>query len=55
MDPTPGRLEMEKFNGKGNFGLWKYKLLGQLEIQGLGSVLRKESTSTSETKEEDGT
>lgn len=31
---------MEKFDGKGEFGLWKYKLLGQLEIHGLGSVLR---------------
>lgn len=54
MDPTPGRFEMEKFDSKGDFGLWKYKLLGQLEIQGLGSVLTEETTSTSEAKDEDG-
>ncbi|CAA7023983.1 unnamed protein product [Microthlaspi erraticum] len=39
MEPTLGRFEMEKFTGKEDFGMWKYKLLGQLEIQGLASVL----------------
>lgn len=41
IDPTWGRFEMDKFDGKGAFGMWKYKLLGQLEIQGLGSVLEE--------------
>lgn len=55
MDPTPGRFVMEKFDGKGDFSLWKYKLLGQLKIQGLSSVLREESKPTTETKDADGT
>ena len=33
---------MEKFDGKGDFGMWKYKLMGQLEIQGLLSVLKED-------------
>ncbi|WZZ79086.1 hypothetical protein YC2023_099658 [Brassica napus] len=53
MDPTPGKFQMNKFDGKGDFGLWKYKLLGQLEIQGLGSVLKEESETTSEEKSDD--
>ena len=44
MEPTQGRFEMEKFDGKGDFGLWKYKLLGQLEIQGLASALEENAT-----------
>ena len=55
MDPTPGRFVMEKFDGKGDFSLWKYKLLGQLEIQGLASVLIEEPSTTIDTKSEDGT
>lgn len=42
MDPTPGKFEIEKFDGKGDFGLWKFKMLAQLEIQGLLSVLEDE-------------
>ena len=53
MEPTPGKFEMEKFDGKGDFGLWKYKLLGQLEIQGLGSVLREEIGSVSGDQSDD--
>ena len=54
IDPTRGRFEMDKFDGKGDFGMWKYKLLGQLEIQGLGSVLQEGATlyKTSEKQEE---
>lgn len=47
MDSTRGKFEIEKFDGKGDFGLWKFKMLVQLEIQGLLSVLEEE-TSTSE-------
>ena len=50
MDPTPGKFEMVKFEGKDDFGLLKYKLLGQLEIQGLGSVLKEEPMATSDEK-----
>lgn len=45
MDPTRGKFEIEKFDGKGDFGLWKFKMMGQLEIQGLLSVLQEETTS----------
>lgn len=44
LDPTRGRFEMDKFDGKGNFGMWKYKLLGQLEIQGLALALDENAT-----------
>lgn len=44
MDPTPGRFEIEKFDRNGDFGLWKFKMMTQLEIQGLVSVLQKETT-----------
>lgn len=30
---------MEKFDGKGDFGMWKVKMMGQLEIQGLLAVI----------------
>ena len=50
MEPTLGKFEMQKFDGKGDFGLWKYKLLGQLEIQGLGSVLKEEMMTTGDEK-----
>lgn len=33
------KFEMEKFDGKGDFGLWKFKMQMQLELQGLGHVL----------------
>ncbi|CAA7029322.1 unnamed protein product [Microthlaspi erraticum] len=54
MDPTPGRFEMDKFDGKGNFGMWKYKLMGQLEIQGSSEVLTEGATlyKSSEKQEE---
>ncbi|CAA7059579.1 unnamed protein product [Microthlaspi erraticum] len=32
MEPTLGRFEMEKFTGKEDFGMWKYKLLGRRSI-----------------------
>ena len=46
MKATSGKFEVEKFDGKGDFGLWKYKMLCQLEIVGLGSVLKEETPST---------
>ena len=39
MEPTLGRIEMEKFDGKGDFGMWKFKMMGQLENQGLLAVI----------------
>ncbi|XP_056848948.1 uncharacterized protein LOC130499064 [Raphanus sativus] len=53
MDPTRGKFEIEKFDGKGDFGLWKFKMLAQLEIQGLLSVLKEETTSTSDGQKAD--
>lgn len=58
MDPTRGKFEIEKFDGKGDFGLWKFKMLAQLEIQGLLSVLKEEEEDASTSdggKKEDGT
>lgn len=48
MDPTRGKFEIEKFDGKGDFGLWKFKMLAQLEIQGLLSVLRDDPAESKE-------
>lgn len=50
MEPTLGRFEMEKFDGKGDFSMWKFKMMGQLEIQGLLAVVIEGFTvySTSE-------
>lgn len=42
MKPTQGRFEGEKFDGEGDFSLWKHKVLAQLEILGLDSVLQPE-------------
>lgn len=56
MDPTPGRFENEKFDGKGDFALWKFKMLVQLEIQGLLSVLEETGSSENDkAKLEEGT
>lgn len=46
IDPTPGKFEIEKFDGKGDFSLWKFKMLVQLEIQGLLSVLSDDPTGS---------
>lgn len=55
MEPTPGKFEVVKFDGKGDFGLWKFKMMAQLEIQGLLSVLTEEIESkTEEGKIEEG-
>lgn len=40
MEPTQGRFEVEKFDGEGDFALWKHKMLAQLEILGLDSALK---------------
>lgn len=34
MEPVVGKFDVEKFDGKGDFGLWKYNMLCQLEILG---------------------
>ncbi|KAF3520920.1 hypothetical protein DY000_02058624 [Brassica cretica] len=33
MEQTHGKFEMDKSDGKGDFGMWKYKMMAQLEIQ----------------------
>ena len=43
---------MEKFDGKGDFGMWKYKMMGQLEIQSLLSVLKEDFTVLTESGKE---
>lgn len=27
MEPTKGKFEVEKFDGQGDFGIWKHKML----------------------------
>lgn len=55
MDPTRGKFEIEKFDGKGDFGLWKFKMLAQLEIQGLLTVLHEvEPSESDKDKQEEG-
>lgn len=44
MEPTKGRFEVEKFDGQGDFGIWKHKMLCALEILGLDSVLEEVKT-----------
>ena len=41
------KFEMEKFDGRGDFGLWKFKMKMQLELQGLGYVLEGDTGSES--------
>lgn len=48
MEPTRGKFEIAKFDGKGDFGLWKFMMLAKLEIQGLLSVLEEETPTTSD-------
>ena len=47
------KFKMEKFDGKGDFGMWKFKMLMQLELQGLGKVLQAESSEGSSEKDDD--
>lgn len=53
MEHTQSRLDVEKFDGKGDFGLWKHKVLCQLELMGLESVLEEVETSQSEPDKQD--
>lgn len=41
MEPTKGRFEVEKFDGSGDFGIWKHKMLCALEILDLDCVLEE--------------
>ena len=52
IEPNLGKFEMEKFDGKGDFGMWKYKMMGQLEIQSLLSVLKEDFTVLTESGKE---
>ena len=47
------KFKMEKFDGKGDFGMWKFKMLMQLELQGLGKVLQAESNEGSSKIDDD--
>lgn len=49
MKKNISKFNVVKFNGKGDFGLWKYKMICQLELLGLDSCIQEEpSTSTSD-------
>lgn len=51
IEPTKGRFEVDKFDGEGDFALWKHKMLAQLEILGFLSVLQ---TPPREVTDEEG-
>ncbi|CAE6201278.1 unnamed protein product [Arabidopsis arenosa] len=51
MEPTRGKFEVDKFDGEGDFSIWKHRVLAQLEILGLDSVLKTEETSASDDDE----
>lgn len=54
MELTQGRVEVEKFDGQGDFGTWKHKMLCALEILGLDSVLEEEEIKAGDSlKDED--
>lgn len=44
MEPTQGKFEVDKFDGDGDFSIWKHRVLAQLEILGLDSVLKTDQT-----------
>ena len=39
LEPTQGKFEVSKFDGEGDFTLWKHRMHGQLEILGFGKML----------------
>lgn len=43
---------MEKFDESGDFGMWKFKMLMQLKLQGLGNVLNKEVVKDTKVEED---
>ena len=47
-----GKFKVERFDGKGDFGLWKYKMLMQLELLGLDSMIQEVTVTSSETDKE---
>lgn len=49
MESISGKFEVEKFDGKGDFGLWKYKMLMQLELLGLDYMIQEVSITPSDT------
>lgn len=52
MEPTQGKFEVDKFDGDCDFSIWKHRVLAQLEILGLDSVLKTDETPSSENIDE---
>lgn len=50
MQHTRIKIDVEKFDGKGDFGMWKFKMQMQLENSGLDSVLMEDRPSSSSEK-----
>jgi len=50
---SPTKFEVEKFNGKGNFGLWKKRVKALLVQQGLHKTLQGKSAKLAGTLNED--
>ena len=53
MQNTKVKIDVEKFDGKGDFGMWKFKMLMQLENADLDSVITEEDTSSKSEKDKD--
>ena len=49
MESMSGKFKVEIFDGKGDFGLWKYKMLMQLELLGLDSTIQEVTVTPSDT------
>ena len=54
MESMSGKFKVEIFDGKGDFGLWKYKMLMQLELLGLDSTIQEVTVTLSDTDTEKG-
>ena len=52
MNPHPLRIDMVKFNGTNNFGMWRCEVMDALTASDLENTLRLEKKSDSTTEEE---
>lgn len=43
---TSARIEVEKFDGRGDYTMWKEKLMAHLDIMGLSVALKEEDETT---------
>ena len=51
MNPHP-RIDVVKFNGTNNFGMWRYEVIDALNASNLEDTLRLEKKRSTTTEEE---